>query len=264
MHNCTSSHSIRRLVQLEKPIVTIQGSHLQPACQRGIHILVVESEEALSELLCLSLQASGYLVTTVGDAEDAQAKLLTQPFDLVVLDTMLPTIDGFTFCAELRQWSNIPIVMLSALSRSEDIVRGFRVGADDYICKPFTFREVDVRIQAILRRTASATKLLVVKNKPLPEIVLNDELRQVKVHNKLVRLTRIECQLLRYLMSVPNCAVSKNELLQRVWDYELAGGINLVEVAIRRLRLKIEEDPSAPTYLVTVRGMGYKFNTQPQ
>lgn len=232
------------------------------AQQREIRILVVEDEEPLCELLYVSLQKSGYIVTTASDGKEALNLFNEQPFDLILVDVMVPELDGFTLCAELRQRSDVPVVMLSALNRPDDIVYGFSVGADDYICKPFTFREIEVRIQAILRRVNWSTEQTETRVMAFDEIVLNDELHQVKVRNKLVHLTPTEYQLLRHLMSVPDRPVSKNELFQKVWGYDLAGGTNLVEVAVRRLREKIEQKPSEPVYLVTVRGAGYKFNTQ--
>jgi DNA-binding response OmpR family regulator len=175
----------------------------------------------------------------------------------------MPEMDGFTTCGELRKRTDVPIVMLTALNRPDDIVHGFNLGADDYITKPFTFREVEVRLQAILRRVnwtperAASQPVLKVQ-----DIVLNDDVHEVKVRGSIVHLTPIESQLLRTLMNSPDRPVSKEDLFQSVWGYTMAGGTNLVEVAMRRLREKVEEDPSNPTYLLTVRGVGYKFNTQ--
>ncbi len=233
------------------------------AAQREIRILVAEDEDPLRELLKISLQRAGYKVITARNGREARQLFETHEIDLVLLDVMMPEIDGFTLCGELRQQSNVPIVMLSALNRPDDIVYGFSLGADDYICKPFTFREIEVRLQAILRRVAWSTERAETRVMSFNDVVLNDELHQVKVCEKTVHLTPTEYQLLRHLMSVPDRPVSKNTLFQTVWGYDLAGGTNLVEVAVRRLREKIEADPSDPIYLVTVRGAGYKFNTQP-
>ena len=233
------------------------------AAQREVRILVAEDEEPLRELLKISLQKAGYKVITARNGREALQLFETHEIDLVLLDVMMPEIDGFTLCGELRQQSNVPIVMLSALNRPDDIVYGFSLGADDYICKPFTFREIEVRLQAILRRVAWSSERAETRVMAFNDVVLNDELHQVKVCEKTVHLTPTEYQLLRHLMSVPDRPVSKNTLFQTVWGYDLAGGTNLGEVAVRRLREKIEADPSAPIYLVTVRGAGYKFNTQP-
>ena len=233
------------------------------SAQREIRILVAEDEDPLRELLKISLQKIGYKVITARNGREARQLFETHEIDLVLLDVMMPEIDGFALCAELRQQSDVPIVMLSALNRPDDIVYGFSLGADDYICKPFTFRDFEVRLQAILRRVSWATERAEPRVIAFHDVLLNDEMHQVKVREKTVHLTPTEYQLLRHLMSVPDRPVSKNDLFQTVWGYDLAGGTNLVEVAVRRLREKIEEDPSDPTYLVTVRGAGYKFSTQP-
>lgn len=226
------------------------------------HILVVDDEEPLRNLLRISLQKAGYIVYTACNGVEAMDLFRQAPVDLVLLDILMPDMDGYMLCSELRKRSDVPIIMLSALSRPDDLVYGFTLGADDYISKPFQFREVEVRIQAILRRVAW------LKEKPdfhilsCDDIVLDGEAHEVRVRGELVHLTPIEFQLLRYLMRMPDKPVSKNELFQSVWGYDLVGDTNLVEVAIRRLREKVEENPSSPTYLLTVRGTGYKFNTQ--
>lgn len=224
-------------------------------------ILVVDDEEPLRNLLQISLQKQGYQVAVARNGREALEIVSTRKIDLVLLDIMMPEMDGFATCAELRRRSDVPIVMLTALNRPDDIVQGFNLGADDYITKPFTFREVEVRLMAILRRIywnheRSEPQLLVAN-----EIVLDDAKHEVKVLGETVHLTPIEYQLLRYLMASPDRPISKDLLFQQVWGYDPAGGTNLVEVAMRRLREKIEKDPSQPVYLVTVRGAGYKFNT---
>ncbi|MEZ4861895.1 MAG: response regulator transcription factor [Caldilineaceae bacterium] len=238
-----------------------QNRETKTTPQREIRILVVEDEAPLRELLQISLQKSGYEVITARDGISALELFDTHAIDLVLLDVMIPELDGFKVCAKLREHSDVPVVMLSALNRPDDIVYGFKMGADDYICKPFTFREIEVRIQAILRRVSWNTERTESRVMAFNEITLNDELHQVKVRDKIVHLTPTEYQLLRHLMGVPDRPVSKNDLFQTVWGYDLAGGTNLVEVAVRRLREKIEDNPSEPVYLVTVRGAGYKFNT---
>lgn len=224
-------------------------------------ILVVDDEELLRNLLQISLQKQGYQVAVARNGREALEIVSTRKIDLVLLDIMMPEMDGFATCAELRRRSDVPIVMLTALNRPDDIVQGFNLGADDYITKPFTFREVEVRLKAILRRIywnheRSEPPLLVAN-----EIVLDDAKHEVKVRGETVHLTPIEYQLLRYLMTSPDRPISKDLLFQRVWGYDLADGTNLVEVAMRRLREKIEKDPSQPVYLMTVCGAGYKFNT---
>lgn len=240
----------------------LQRSDVKVKTQNEIHILVVDDEEPLRNLLRISLQKGGYTVYTAGNGREALEVFKASPIDLVLLDILMPDMDGYTLCAELRKRSDVPIIMLSALNRPDDVVYGFSLGADDYISKPFQFREVEVRIQAILRRISW------LKDRPdfnivsYNDIVLDSETHEVRVRGELVHLTPIEFQLLRYLMNMPDRPISKNELFQSVWGYDLVGDTNLVEVAIRRLREKIEENPSEPAYLLTVRGTGYKFNTQ--
>lgn len=226
-------------------------------------MLVVDDEESLCTLLQISLQRQGYRVLIARNGREALEVVAAKKVDLVLLDVMMPEMDGFTTCLELRKRTDVPVVLLTALSRPDDIVHGFGLGADDYITKPFTFREVEVRLQAILRRVTwnqeRATQDQFIQ---LQDIIVNDEVHEVTVRGEVVHLTPIEYQLLRTLMDTPDKPVSKEDLFQGVWGYNIAGGTNLVEVAMRRLREKVEQDPSSPTYLLTVRGVGYKFSTQ--
>jgi len=238
---------------------TLLQSAVSPS---NISVLVVDDEEPLRHLLQVSLQRQGYTVAVARNGREALEVVAARKIDLVLLDIMMPEMDGFTACAELRRRTDIPIVMLTALNRPDDIVQGFNLGADDYITKPFTFREVEVRLQAILRRVYWSQERVDPSVLIGNEIVLNDEKHEVIVRGELVHLTPIEYQLLRYLMTQPDRPVSKDMLFQHVWGYDLVGGTNLVEVAVRRLREKIERDPSQPVYLLTVRGAGYKFNTE--
>lgn len=224
-------------------------------------ILVVEDEAFLRSLLQVSLEKEGYHVLTASDGVQAMRVFTDQAVDLILLDVLMPHMSGFEVCAEIRKRSDVPIVMLTALNSADDTVQGFETGADDFISKPFTFKEVNARLQAILRRIAWARdqpSFMIMKH---GEIVLNDDEHTVTAHNEPVHLTPIEYQLLHFLMSNPNRPVSKEVLFKEVWGYDFTGGTNLVEVAMRRLREKIERDPSAPEYLLTVRGAGYKFAT---
>ena len=229
----------------------------------SVTVLVVDDEDALCSLLQISLQRQGYRVLIAHNGREALEVAAAKKVDLVLLDVMMPEMDGFTTCIELRKRTDVPVVLLTALNRPDDIVHGFGVGADDYITKPFTFREVEVRLQAILRRMnwnlERVTQEQVIQ---VQDIILNDEVHEVTVRGEVVHLTPIEYQLLRTLMNSPDKPVSKEDLFQSVWGYNIAGGTNLVEVAMRRLREKVEHDPSSPVYLLTVRGVGYKFSTQ--
>jgi len=233
-----------------------------PIPSRGkVHVLVVDDEKMIRSLLKMSLQRMGYEVTTADDGAEALDLFQTEQFDLVLLDILMPNVDGFTACSELRRVSDVPIVMLTALNRPDDIVRGLELGADNYITKPFTFKEVEARIRAILRRTTNKIEAEPVQVLEHGDVRLDGGMRAATVGGNLVELTRTEYQLLHYLMSHVDLPVSKEDLLERVWGYEAADtNSNIVELAIRRLRKKLEEDASQPSRLVTVRGVRYKFS----
>lgn len=236
--------------------------YLGGMASRKVHVLVVDDEKMIRNLLKMSLQRMGYEVTTAEDGAEALDLFGVGAYDLVILDILMPRVDGFTVCSELRRQSSVPIIMLTALNRPDDIVRGLELGADNYITKPFTFKEVEARIRAILRRTTN-------KLEPAPDQVLehgdvrlDSGIRAAIVAGNLIELTRIEYYLLFHLMTAVDQPVSKEALLERVWGYESSEtNSNIVELAIRRLRKKLEDDPSDPIRLITVRGIGYKFVT---
>jgi DNA-binding response OmpR family regulator len=243
--------------------VPMTASELSPAEteEEKIIILVVEDEEFLRNLLRISLEKEGYGVCTARDGVEALELYAAHEPDLVLLDIMMPRMDGFAVCQELRKRSDIPVVMLTALNSADDVVHGFDLGADDFITKPFTFKEVGARIQAILRRVLWARERPTFQIMVIGDVQLNDETHEVRVRRHPVHLTPIEYQLLRYLMSHADRPIAKEILFREVWGYDFTGGTNLVEVAMRRLREKIEQNPSEPVYLITVRGAGYKFST---
>ena len=228
---------------------------------RRIRILVADDDEQLRHLLQATLQRAGHHVILAKDGEQALNLFAQQKVDLVILDGMMPKMDGFAVCAELRKRSDTPIVMLTALNRPDDIVNGFALGADDYITKPFAFRELEVRLQAIMRRIAWINERPSFRVMMCGDIEMDEDLHEVQVSGEHVHLTNIEYQLLRYLIAQKDRPVSKTDLFRNVWGYDVIGGTNLVEVAVRRLREKIEINPSTPKYLVTVRGAGYKLTS---
>lgn len=223
-------------------------------------VLVADDEKMMRDILTMSLQRLGYEVITASNGLEAVKAFESNRFDLLLLDVLMPEMDGFGVCAEVRKRSDVPIIMLTALSRPDDIVRGLELGADNYITKPFTFKEVEARIRAILRRSSTSTtdrsNFTVLEH---GDIRLNDEICEVTVAGEYVELTRTEYRLLHYLITRCNQPISKDELLQGVWGYDSVDSPNLVELAIRRLRKKIEDNPSRPKRLVTVRGFGYKL-----
>lgn len=226
-----------------------------------LRVLVADDEKMMRDILTMSLQRLGYDVVTASNGTDALRAFEISSFDLALLDVLMPEMDGFEVCTEIRKRSDVPIIMLTALSRPDDIVRGLELGADNYITKPFTFKEVEARIRAILRRSTITTTEQKSKFSILEhgDIRINDEISEVTIAGEYVELTRTEYRLLLYLMNKSNQPVSKDELLEGVWGYESADSPNLVELAIRRLRKKIEDNPSRPNRLVTVRGFGYKL-----
>ena len=223
------------------------------------NIMVVDDDATLQHLLVASLERSGYNVIAAADGLEAIALFEQNRVDLILLDVIMPNMDGLATCAKIRETSDVPIVILSAMSRPDDMVHGFNLGADDYIAKPFTFREVEVRLQAILRRVSWIEEQPTFQVMSSGDIVLNDLEQEVTVRGEPIDLTPIEYQLLYQLMRTPGQSVRKHDLFKNVWGYEETGGTNLVEVAVRRLREKIEDNPSKPSYLLTVRGTGYKL-----
>lgn len=224
-----------------------------------VRILIAEDEAPLRNLLRLSLEAAGHSVIEAVNGLDALELFEREGCDLVILDIMMPELDGFAVCREIRKRSDVPVIMLTALVGTEDLVRGFELGADDYITKPFNFVEVQMRIQAILRRLAWSQD----RHEPavisIGQVQLDTQAYEVRSHGVHVNLSPIEFQLLYKLMSNPGRAIERSELFEDVWGYDFVGSTNLVEVTIRRLREKIEADPSQPDHILTVRGVGYKF-----
>ncbi|MBI4786943.1 MAG: response regulator transcription factor [Chloroflexi bacterium] len=224
-------------------------------------ILLVEDDEAIAEPLSFGLQNEGFCILRAGNGAQALALARDERPDVVLLDVMLPDVDGFTVCRTLRRASTAPILMLTARGQELDRVMGLELGADDYIVKPFSFRELLARIRAILRR-----RQLDRAESPLPldrlvvgEIVLDRTARQVWRRGQLIELSPREFGLLGALMERLGQALSRSELLDRAWGEEWIGNPRTLDVHIRWLREKIEDDAAAPAYIETVRGHGYRF-----
>jgi len=229
-----------------------------------VHILVVEDEIATQKILQFSLEHVGHVVTAVGSGREALTALSHEPIEMVLLDILLPDMSGFDVCREIRRTSDVPLVILTSLDQPEDIIRGFDLGADDYVTKPFSVREVQGRIEAILRRVRWVEMRPLSEQIFLNSVHLNERDQGVTVRGTRVYLTPIEYRLLRHLMYRSDRPVSKEELFREVWGYDLVGGTNLIEVAVRRLRGKIEENPSDPKLVVTMHAVGYKFIGSPR
>lgn len=224
----------------------------------GKTILVVEDEKPIAEILKVNLIKNGYKVLNAFDGKEALDIALANEPDLILLDVMLPTMDGFTVCKKIRETKSTPIIMLTARAEEVDKVLGLELGADDYITKPFSLRELMARVKANLRRSAVA---VADTNEPLvfAELEINVERYEVKKRGEVVELTYREFELLKYLATQSGKIFSREHLLNKVWDYEYVGDDRTVDVTIRRLREKIEDDPSNPVYILTKRGVGYYF-----
>ena len=225
-------------------------------------ILVVDDEKPIVEILKINLQKDGYIVFEAYDGEDAVSKARTINPDLILLDVMLPKLDGFTVCRKIRETSSVPIIMLTAREEEVDKVLGLELGADDYMTKPFSLRELMARIKANLRRTELP---LPDSDSPAEEnleigcFTLDFNRYELYKNGQLINLTIREFDLIKYLASQPNKIFSRQKLLESVWDYEYYGDVRTVDVTVRRLREKIEDDPSDPKYIMTKRGVGYYF-----
>ena len=226
-------------------------------------ILIAEDEDAIRDFIVINLKRAGYDVVDVPDGEQA-LQVFEQSggdFDVVVLDIMMPGIDGFGVCEKIRAASNtIGIIMLSAKSQEMDKVRGLMTGADDYITKPFSPSELVARVDAIYRRVSLA-KDVAQQNGEIVSgpFVLNSKSRTLTKNGKTVDLTQVEFQILEFFMRNPNTALERSAILDEVWGSNYFGDVKIVDVNIRRLRMKIEEEPSNPRYLQTVWGFGYKW-----
>lgn len=226
-------------------------------------ILIAEDEDVIRDFIVINLKRAGYDVVDVPDGEQA-LQVFEQSggdFDVVVLDIMMPGIDGFGVCEKIRAASNtIGIIMLSAKSQEMDKVRGLMTGADDYITKPFSPSELVARVDAIYRRVSLA-KDVAQQNGEIVSgpFVLNSKSRMLTKNGKTVDLTQVEFQILEFFMRNPNTALERSAILDEVWGSNYFGDVKIVDVNIRRLRMKIEEEPSNPRYLQTVWGFGYKW-----
>lgn len=233
----------------------------ESAAAVATQVLVVEDDPALLRLLIMVLQKEGFGVFGAASGEEALRLFGNHPFQLVLLDIDMPTLNGYAVCVELRKRSHIPIVFVTAKSRIDDLLRGFELGGDSYITKPFTMQELRARIRALLRRTwvhrAQATAQVITIGK----ISLNEENQEVIVQGQPVSLTPNEYRLLDYLMRHPDQLITKKEFLTAVWQYEPTDDVNFMRVTVRRLRSKIEPDPTTPRYIKTVHGAGYQLCT---
>lgn len=221
-------------------------------------ILVVDDEKLIVKGIRFSLEQDGMEVDCVYDGEEALQKIKDNEYDIILLDVMLPRLTGFEVCQQVREFSSVPIVMLTAKGEDMDKILGLEYGADDYITKPFNILEVKARIKAIIRRTAPKAReeAGIIES---GDMRLDCEGRRVYVSGKEINLTAKEFELLELLILNPNKVYSRENLLKLIWGLDYPGDVRTVDVHIRRLREKIEENPSEPRYVHTKWGVGYYF-----
>lgn len=239
-----------------------------PYCGRMVRVLLVEDDASVRESVAAYLRAAGLEVTACGDGAEGARLALTEPVDVALLDVMLPTVTGIEICRRIRQARpGLPVIMVTAKGEEHDRVRGLQVGADDYVTKPFSLRELDLRIRALLRRavpSAAGPPTGVPSSGRLPELVDGD-LRVDLAASTVLRggaplaLTNREYDLLVHLLGHPGTVFAREELLRTVWGWQV-GDESTVTVHVRRLREKVEDEPSRPTRLVTVFGKGYRWD----
>ena len=221
-------------------------------------ILLVEDDPSIREVTAIGLRAAGFEVETAADGAAGLERWRRDSPDLVLLDVMLPRLDGLEVCREIRRESMVPIVMLTARGDTIDVVVGLEAGADDYVRKPFEMPELVARIRAALRRKRGTTEADASASLQLGSLTIDTAGRTVRRDDDEIALTRTEFDLLVELAQRPGQVLTRDQLLDRVWGYDYLGDSRLVDVAIQRLRAKIESDPAAPELVLTIRGAGYK------
>jgi two-component system KDP operon response regulator KdpE len=221
-------------------------------------ILVVDDEERMVRFIRMNLEHDGYQVMEALNGKQAIDKLRDTP-DLVLLDVMMPDIDGFEVLETVRQVSTVPVIMLTAKGEEDDRVRGLELGADDYVTKPFSPRELVSRVKAVLRRTEGATGSMHGLIEVDERLRIDFDRREIWLEGKLVKLRPTEYRLLYHLVQNAGWVVSHDQLLQKVWGYEYRDEPHYVRLYINYLRQKLEKDPSDPRYILTERGVGYRF-----
>ena len=224
-------------------------------------ILIVEDEKTISDIIQFNLMKEGFEVETAYDGKAGVEKALNGKPDLILLDLMLPLMDGFQVCKRVREVSNVPILMLTAKEEEVDKVLGLELGADDYITKPFGMRELIARIKANIRRVDLMSSMQSAPSnvKEFGNLTIDLNRYEIRKNGQVLELTLREFELLKYLAERENRVFSREQLLEEVWGYEYYGDIRTVDVTVRRLREKLEDDSSSPQYIMTKRGIGYYF-----
>ena len=221
-------------------------------------VLVVDDEPSFREALTVGLRREGFEVRTAADGRAALAEISESEPDLVLLDVMLPGMSGLDVCREIRKQSRVPLIMVTARGEEIDAVVGLEVGADDYVAKPYRMRELVARMRAVLRRAEGQPTE---PHACLTEgdVVLDIDRHELRVRGELVRLALKEFELLAYLLARAGRVVTRDSLMQHVWGYDYVGDTKTIDVHVKRLRAKIEDDPSKPQRITTIRGLGYRY-----
>ena len=228
------------------------------------YILVVDDDPNIAKLEQLYLEKAGYEVKTVGRGDDAMTEFRKMPPDLMLLDVMMPGMDGWQVLKAVRKSSNIPIIMVTARDETFDKVLGLELGADDYITKPYSFRELLARVRAVLRRNQMVADATESSDDDIP-LICGDISMKIGQHEVMVRGENVffplkEFELLEYLMQNKGRVMTRHQLIDRIWGSDYVGDTKTLDVHVKRVRSKIEEDPAHPKYLTTVRGLGYKID----
>lgn len=227
--------------------------------EKKAKLLIIEDDEKLVEALDLYLRKAGYDVITASTGVEGLKELFEKQPDLVILDIMLPKMDGWKACRRIREVSDVPIIMLTARGQEEDKIRGLKMGADDYVAKPFSLRELSARVEAVLRRTYIPPPT---KKAPLyadEQLVIDSYKRKVSIRGEPVKLTATEQRLLFLLAENAGRTLTFEQILRMVWGPEYINDVDYVRLYIWRLRQKIEPEPSNPRYILTEHGIGYRF-----
>ncbi|MEW5938610.1 MAG: response regulator transcription factor [Chloroflexota bacterium] len=222
-------------------------------------ILVVDDEERMVRFIRMNLEHDGFLVSEANNGKQAVGKIRDVTPDVILLDVMMPDVDGFDVLETIREFTNVPVIMLTAKGEEDDRVRGLELGADDYVTKPFSPRELVSRIKAVLRRTEGATGAMHGLIEVDDRLKIDFDRREIWLEGKLVKLRPTEYRLLFHLVQNAGWVVSHDQLLQKVWGYEYRDEPHYVRLYINYLRQKLEKDPANPKYILTERGVGYRF-----
>ena len=233
----------------------------------SVKVLLVEDEKSIADGIIYNLKNEGLKVTHVDDGKIAIDIFNEEHFDLIILDIMLPEVSGLEICKEIRKSSNVPIIMLTAKDDENDKISGLEMGADDYITKPFSVKELISRVKAVLRRTKNSELLHTgdedlnfTKEITIGNIAMNPLGYEAKIDNEIIELRPREFELLYYLCENAGNIISRDKLFSKVWGYSFAGNSKTLDVHIQRIRERIEVNPKLPKRLVTIRGVGYKLN----